>query len=131
MMDFLAWMFATPDAQLDPYTWGAALLGHFAIGVFLTAAVGGMSALLDRYADVPKRTVWQSAAIVIAGYLLAWEGGQMLLSGSTLADSFVDAMAVSCGATVAAGAWRQRGAAVGVAMAVLILVGAKGVRDRR
>lgn len=131
MLDFLAWMFATPDAQLDPYIWGAALLAHFSIGLALTAAVGGLSALLDRYADVPKLTVWQSAAIVIAGYSLAWEGGQMLLSGSALADSFVDALAVACGAVVAAGSWRQRGASVAAAMVVLALVGAKGVRTRR
>lgn len=131
MIDFLAWMFATPDAQLDPYAWGSALLAHFTVGIALVAAVGGLSALLDRYADVPKLTVWESAALVIAAYSLAWEGGQMLLSGSTLADSFVDALAVACGATVAAGAWRQRGVAVSAALAVMVLVGAKGVRDRR
>lgn len=119
MLEFLAWMFATPDAQLDPYAWGAALLGHFAIGVFLTAVVGWIAG------------AWRGAAFVIVGYALAWEGGQMLLAGSTLADSFIDALAVACGAVVAAGAWRQRGAAVGAAMAILALVGAKGIKERR
>jgi len=119
MIDFLAWMFATPDAQLDAYSWGAALLGHFAIGVFLTAAVGWLAG------------AWRGAAIVIVAYALGWEGGQILVAGSALLDSFVDALAVGCGAVVAAGAWSQRGAAVGVAMAILAIVGTAGIKERR
>ena len=119
MLDLISEMMRTPDAQIDPYIWGAALLGHFAIGVFLTAILGWIVG------------AWRGAVITIAAYSLAWEGAQLLLFESMLADSFVDALAVTCGAVVAAGSWRQRGAAVGAAMAVLAIVGARGVTHRR
>ncbi|RJE81265.1 hypothetical protein [Paracoccus sp. JM45] len=118
-MEFLVWMFATPDAQTDPYSWGAVLLGHFAIGICLTAVAGWISG------------AWRGAIIVAVTYAIAWEGGQMLLAGSGIGDSAVDAAAVACGAIMAAGAWRNRGVAVGLAMLVLAAIGMTGVQARR
>lgn len=54
----------------------------------------------------------------------------MVLAGSGLADSLVDATAVACGAAVAAGAWRNRGALVGLAMLILAIIGSTGVTRR-
>ncbi|WP_411838668.1 hypothetical protein [Paracoccus sp. ME4] len=112
-------MLASPDAQQDAYTWGAALLGHAFVGVFLTALIGW------------RAGVWRGATIVAAGYLLIWEGVQVASFGGGIADSLVDAAAVTCGAVVAAGAWRNRGAAVAGALALLALMGIVGVRKRR
>lgn len=118
MLDFIADMFATPEAQVSAYVWGAALLGHFAIGVFLTAIAGWMAG------------AWRGALIVATGYAALWEGGQMLIAGSALSDSAVDAAAVACGAFLAAGSWRKRGAVVAAAMAVLTVIGAHGITSR-
>ena len=112
-------MLTTPDAQLDAYTWGAALLGHFAIGVFLTAVIGW------------RAGAWRGAAIASFAYLLLWEGAQVIWFGGGIADGLVDASAVACGAVVAAGAWRNRGAAVGAALALLAAIGIHGTRSRR
>lgn len=118
-MDFVLEMLRSPDAQLDAYTWGAALLGHFAIGVFATAGYGWAFG------------AWRGAAIASVTYLLLWEGAQLALFGGAVADGLVDAAAVACGAVVAAGAWRNKGAAVVAALGLLAAIGVKGVRDRR
>lgn len=118
MIELLREMFATPEAQLDPYVWGAALLGHFSIGIFLTAIIGWICG------------AWRGALIVALAYLVIWEGGQMVLAGSGLADSLLDATAVACGAAVAAGAWRNRGVVVGLAMLILAIIGSAGVTRR-
>lgn len=131
MLDFIIDMLRSPDAQADDYTWGAALLGHFAIGLILTAAIGAASYLADRYADVPRLTAWQSALIVSAGYAALWEGVQIIWFGGGIADSLVDAAAVACGAVVAAGAWRNKGAAVVASLGLLAMIGVAGVRKRR
>ncbi|WP_108500541.1 hypothetical protein [Paracoccus indicus] len=118
MIDLLREMFATPEAQLDPYVWGAALLGHFSIGIFLTAVIGWICG------------AWRGALIVTLAYLFLWEGGQLVFAGSGFTDSLVDATAVACGAAVAAGAWRNRGAVVGLAMLILAIIGTAGVTRR-
>ena len=97
MMDLIIEMLRSPDAQADAYTWGAALLGHFAIGLILTALIGW------------RAGAWRGALIASAAYLLIWEGVQVAAFGGGIADSLVDAAAVACGAVVAAGAWRNRG----------------------
>lgn len=117
--DFIASMLQTPDAQPDAYTWGAVLLGHFAIGVALTAAVGWALG------------AWRAAVAVAIVYAIGWEGAQIALYGSTWADSFIDATAVSCGAVVAAAAWRNCGGAIALALVILSAIGATGVRKRR
>ncbi|WP_304620771.1 hypothetical protein [Paracoccus sediminilitoris] len=119
MIDLLREMFGTPEAQADPYVWGAALLGHFSIGIFLTAIIGWILG------------AWRGALIVTLAYLVLWEGGQLILEGSDLSDSLVDATAVACGAAVAAGAWRNCGVAVALAMLVMTAIGGAGVAQRR
>lgn len=117
--DLILDMLRSPDAQADAYVWGAALLGHFAIGVLATALVGWLAG------------AWRGAAIVAVGYLLLWEGTQLILYGAGIADNLVDAAAVACGAVVAAGAWRNRGVAVAAALALLAAIGVTGLRNRR
>ena len=117
--DFIINLLRSPDAQQDAYTWGAALLGHFAIGLILTAVIGW------------RAGAWRGAAIASVGYLLLWEGAQVAFFGGGIADGLVDAAAVACGAIVAAGAWRNKGAAVVAALGLLAAIGVKGVRDRR
>ena len=117
--DFIVSMLQTPDAQPDAYTWGAALLGHFAIGVALTAAVGWALG------------AWRGVLAVAIFYAIAWEGTQLALYGSTWTDSLIDATAVSCGAVVAAAAWRNHGHAIALALVVMSAIGATGVRKRR
>lgn len=119
LLDLLVDMLRSPEAQADAYTWGAVLLAHFAIGLFLTAVVGTVTG------------VWRAALIVSVGYLLLWEGAQLALFGAGIADSLVDAAAVACGAVVAAGAWRNRGPAVAAALALLAVIGIRGVGRRR
>lgn len=119
ILDFIASMLQAPDAQPDAYTWGAALLGHFAIGVALTAAVGWVLG------------AWRGAVAVAIVYAIAWEGTQLALYGAAWTDSFIDATAVSCGAAVAAAAWRNHGRAIALALVVLSAIGATGVRKRR
>lgn len=62
MLDLLLDMLRSPEAQADAYTWGAVLLAHFAIGLFLTAVLGWFAG------------VWRAALIVSVGYLLLWGG---------------------------------------------------------
>lgn len=117
--DFVAELLRSPDAQASAYVWGAALLGHFAIGIALTAIVGWVAG------------AWRGVAIVSAGYLILWEGAQLSFFGGGVSDGLVDATAVACGAVVAAGAWRNRGAAVAAALGLLAAIGVRGVRKRR
>ncbi|WP_411838562.1 hypothetical protein [Paracoccus sp. ME4] len=119
MWELLIFMLASPDAQSDAYTWGAALLGHAFVGVFLTALIGW------------RAGAWRGALIASAAYLLIWEGVQVAAFGGGVADSLVDAAAVACGAVVAAGAWRNRGVAVAGALALLVTIGAVGIGRRR
>lgn len=116
--DFLNEMLQTPDAQQDAYTWAAALLGHFALGVALTAVVGWAVG------------AWRAVAFICASYAVVWEGTQIALHGSSWSDSFIDTLAVSCGAVVAAGAWRNKGVAVAVSLALMGAVGWSGVKKR-
>lgn len=117
--DFIASMLQTPDAQPDAYTWAAALLGHFAIGVALTAAIGWAVG------------AWRGAVAVAIVYAIAWEGAQIALYGAVWSDSVVDSLAVGSGAVLAAGAWRNKGGAVAAALAVTGAIGWFGVRKRR
>lgn len=119
MIDFLVEMFMAPEAQADAYTWGAVLLAHFTIGVFLTAALGWILG------------AWRGALVVAVGYAILWEGGQLIFAGADPVDCLVDAGAVALGALVAAGAWRRHGLAVGGALALLAAIGIAGVRRRR
>ena len=75
MIDFLAAMFWSPEAQADPYTWGTVLLAHAAVGAVLAA----MASLLTR----------RPVLLVSLVYALAWEGGQLALAGAGLADSLL------------------------------------------
>ncbi|WP_411839255.1 hypothetical protein [Paracoccus sp. ME4] len=118
MIELIIEMLRSPDAQPDAYTWGAALLGHFAIGLILTALIGW------------RAGAWRGATIVAAGYAALWEGAQLLWFGGGIADGLVDAAAVACGAVAAAGAWRNRGAAVAAALALLATIGAVGIGRR-
>lgn len=118
-MGFLGDLLRTPDAQADAYGWIAALLGHAFIGLCLAALIGW------------RAGAWRGAAIASVGYLLLWEGAQIAFFGGGVADGLVDAAAVTCGAIVAAGAWRNKGAAVVAALGLLAAIGVKGVRDRR
>lgn len=117
--NFITDMLRTPEAQHSAYIWAAALLGHFAVGIAATAVAGWVVG------------AWRGASIVSIGYLLLWEGAQVAFFGGGVADGLVDAAAVACGAVVAAGAWRNRGMAVGAAMAVLVAIGLRGVKVRR
>lgn len=119
MIDLLLEMLRTPEDQADAYVWGAALLGHFAIGLIATALVGTLT------------NPFTAAAIVSIAYAAAWEGSQMAFFGSTLSDSAIDALAVLCGALVAAGAWRNKGLVVACSMLVLSAVGVAGVHSRQ
>lgn len=112
-------MLRTPEAQADAYGWIAALLGHAFIGLFLTALIGW------------RTGAWRGAAIASVAYLLLWEGAQVAFFRGGIADGLVDAAAVACGAVVAAGAWRNKGAAVVAALGLLAAIGVKGVRNRR
>ena len=117
--DFIASMLQTPDAQPDAYTWAAALLGHFAIGVALTAAVGWALG------------AWRAVLAVAIVYAIGWEGAQIALYGSTWADSIVDSVAVASGSVVAVGAWRNSGPAVALSLSLLAAVGISGIRKRQ
>lgn len=119
MLDLIIDMLRSPEAQADAYTWGAALLGHFAIGLILTALIGW------------RAGAWRGALIVASGYAALWEGAQLLWFDGGIADGLVDAAAVACGAVAAAGAWRNRGAAVAAALALLAAVGTVGTGRRR
>ena len=119
MLGFIRDMLRSPEAQPDAYIWAAALTGHFAVGIVLTALVGW------------RVGAWRGAAIVTLGYLMLWEGAQLAVFGGTTADGLVDGAAVACGAVVAAGAWRNKGAAVAGAIAVLSAIGVTGIRRRR
>ncbi|TJZ86171.1 hypothetical protein [Paracoccus hibiscisoli] len=119
MLDLIRDMLTSPGSPADAYGWGAALLAHAFIGVILTALIGWIAG------------AWRGAAIASGGYLLIWEGAQIAIFGGGVPDGLVDAAAVACGAVVAAGAWRNRGAAVGAALALLAVIGIAGVRRRR
>lgn len=119
MMGFIRDMLRSPEAQPDAYIWAAALTGHFAVGIVLTAIVGW------------RAGAWRGAAIVSAAYLLLWEGAQIAFFGGGFADGLVDGAAVACGAVVAAAAWRNKGGAVAAALALLAAIGIHGIRRRR
>lgn len=116
---FILDMLRTPDAQESAHYWLATLIGHFGVGLFLTALLGWAAG------------VWRAAVIVSVVYLLAWEGAQLALYDADLSDSLVDAAGVACGAFVAAGAWRNRGAAVAAALSVMVAIGVSGIKRRK
>ena len=111
MLDLIREMLATPEAQADAYTWAAVLMGHWAIGAALTVL---LMALLAR----PRAC----AALVSAGYGLAWEGAQLLAGGNAW-DGVLDWTAVTLGAITVAAVWQHRrrlaAGVVGAAAAVL------------
>jgi predicted anti-sigma-YlaC factor YlaD len=118
MIDLFYQMMQTPDAQNDPYVWAAALMGHFAIGVILTA----IFCLIYG--------AWLGCFSVCVGYFSFWEGAQLMFFGSQPLDSVVDASAVACGSVLAAGAWRHKGYAIAGAVSILGAMGIIGVNRR-
>lgn len=127
MIDLIREMWATPDAQVDAYSWAAAMAGHWAIG----AALG---ILLIGAGFRP----WRAAGIISACYAIGWEIGQLasaalrgILTTGLVWDSMLDAVAVSLGTVAAASLWLHRRviAAATVAAAVVILTA--GVSRRK
>lgn len=128
MIDLLRAMFATPEAQSDPYAWAAVLMGHWAIGAGLTALVIALS-------PFPAR---RAAIAVSLAYLIGWEGGQLLaaaLHGSVtralIWDGLLDWTAVTLGAITAAAVWQHRRRVVAAAVAATIIILTAGTARRK
>ena len=108
----------SPADQADAHYWASVLLAHFTVGLALTAAAGLLT-----------RSVWVAAAIVAAGYAIAWEVCWQAL-GAGVADAAVDTAAVASGALVAAAAWSRKGGAVALVLTGLALGMWRGIRRR-
>ena len=119
MIEFVGDMLRSPEAQVDAYGWAAVLLAHFALGLIGTVLL-----------CLPFRP-WTAARVVIGLYLVGWEGLQLALYGSAWADSAVDGAAVAFGAIVGAALWLHAIGPLVVALALLVVLGADGVRRRR
>ena len=119
MIDLLRQMFATPEAQADPYTWAAALLGHWAIGAALVVVL-----------LIIARPAIAAAAVSLA-YGVLWEGGQLLFAGAAPWDSALDWTAVTLGATTAAATWQHRRRLAAAAIAAVVVILTAGVGKRR
>lgn len=119
MIDLIAEMFFAPEAHESAYDWASALLAHAMIGMALTAAFGWALG------------AWRGAVIVAFGYAALWEGGQLLFANADLLDSAIDALAVFCGAVIAAAAWRHHGRVVAAAMVLLTVTLWQGVARRK
>ncbi|MCG6110750.1 MAG: hypothetical protein MEQ74_00995 [Paracoccus sp.] len=105
-------MFMSPGTPQGGYERMAAAFGHAMIGVLLTAALLGAR---------PRRP-WLVSGLSLAIYL-PWEIGQVLIAGSSLTDSAIDAGAVLAGALIAASLWTRRLPLVLVLAPVLVLLG--------
>lgn len=119
MIELLRQMFAAPEAQADPYTWAAALLGHWAIGAALVVL-----------ALAAARPATAATAVSVA-YGLLWEGGQLLLAGAAPWDSALDWTAVTLGAITAAATWQHRRRLSAAAIAAVVVILTAGVGKRR
>ncbi len=105
-------MFMSPGTPQGDYERMAAAFGHAMIGVLLAAVLLGAL----------RRRPWLASGLALAIYL-PWEIGQLLIAGSSLADSAIDAGAVLAGALIAASLWTRRLPLVLVLAPVLVLLG--------
>lgn len=119
MSDLIAEMFLTPESHQNAYDWASALLAHAMIGISLTAlfswALGA----------------WRGAVIAILCYATLWEGGQLVLANASLLDSFVDALAFSCGAVIVAASWKRQAPGVAIPIALMAITLWRGVVQRK
>lgn len=129
MIALIRAMFATPEAQSDPYVWAAALAGHWAIGAGLAGLV---MAILPR-------GVWSAVAMLSMAYLVGWEGGQLIaaagpqrgLSRALVWDGILDWTAVTLGAITAAALWQHRRRIIAAAVAATVVILTAGVGRRK
>ena len=130
MIALIRAMFATPEAQADPYVWAAALMGHWAIGAGLAAVV----------VAIWMRGAWASAAWTSIAYLVGWEGSQLFGAAWDLSvavttlllwDSILDWTAVTLGAITAAALWQHRRRIISAAVAATALILTAGVGRRK
>lgn len=129
MIALIQAMFATPEAQADPYVWAAALMGHWAIGAGLAAW----------FTVIWPRGVWSAVEVLSMAYLVGWEGGQLIaaagpqggLSWALVWDGVLDWTAVTLGAITAAALWQHRRRIIAVAVAATVFILTAGVGRRK
>ncbi|ARJ70075.1 hypothetical protein [Paracoccus contaminans] len=130
MIALIRAMFATPEAQADPYVWAAALMGHWAIGAGLTALIMAIWII---------REAWNAVAVLSMAYLVGWEGGQLItaagpqrrLSWALVWDGILDWSAVTLGAITAAALWHRRRRLIAAAVAATAVILTAGVGRRK
>lgn len=129
MIALIQAMFATPEAQADPYVWAAALMGHWAIGAGLAAW----------FTVIWPRGVWSAVEVLSMAYLVGWEGGQLIaaagpqggLSWALVWDGVLDWTAVTLGAITAAALWQHRRRIIAAAVAATVFILTAGVGRRK
>lgn len=125
MIDFIASMASSPEAQADPYIWAAAFTGHMAVGLGLTAAVAWpLSGFARDWVDGVGAL---ALLLVVLAYALVWEG-LIQRFGAGLADAAIDTMAVALGGLIGVAAWERRGPVIGAALIAALAMLARGVR---
>ncbi|MGN7871057.1 hypothetical protein [Paracoccus sp. 22332] len=120
MSDFIRFLLIG-EAQRDPYVWGAVLLAHAMIGVFLMATMGALVAcwLRDGWAGVS----------VIASLYAAWEVLQ-LTNGAPAEDCALDWAVVVLGAVLTLFLWQRRAGGTVGAIASILAICAAGIGRR-
>jgi len=126
MLDLIASMLASPEAQADPYIWAAAFTGHMAVGLGLTAAVAWPLSGFAR--DWVDGVGWLALLLVVVAYAVIWEAAQIAFFGGTLADAAKDTAAVFLGGLIGVAAWERRGPVIGAALIAALAFLARGVR---
>jgi hypothetical protein len=125
MLDLIADMLASPEAQVDPYIWAAAFTGHMAVGLGLTAAVAWPLSGFAR--DWVDGVGWLALMLVVVAYALVWEALLQRL-GAGVMDAAVDTAAVFLGGLIGVAAWERRGPVIGAALIAALAFLARGVR---
>jgi hypothetical protein len=125
MLDLIASMLASPEAQADPYIWAAAFTGHMAVGLGLTAAVAWPLSGFAR--DWVDGIGWLALLLVVVAYAVIWEALLQRL-GAGVMDAAIDTAAVFLGGLIAVAAWERRGPVIGAALIAALAFLARGVR---
>ena len=110
MLDFIALIFTTPEAQADPYTWSAVLLAHMMIGSATAFVVGGV---------VRDLVCGLAMSMLFWG---VWEVAQFMLFAGPSLDCLIDFLASSLGAAFAAALWYRRSILAAVPLVVAFLL---------
>jgi hypothetical protein len=125
MLDLIASMLASPEAQADPYIWAAAFTGHMAVGLGLTAAVAWpLSGFARDWVDGVGAL---ALLLVVVAYAVIWEALLQRL-GAGVMDAAIDTAAVFLGGLIGVAAWERRGPVIGAALIAALAFLARGVR---